>query len=79
MRDIDLTQIPFSKVIRVLKKRRAHLLERISSSESDLTYDKSEAKCLAYAIAVMCALRNTKWFCGTLESNRDRRDEEDDV
>lgn len=77
MENINLEQIPFNKTIKTLKKRRNHLRERIEVSDKDLSFDKQEKRALEYAIAVLCALKNCKFFCGTLERSRSQLDEED--
>lgn len=79
MENINLEQIPFNKVLKTLKKRRKHLRARIEGSEKRLTFDEQEARALDYAIATFYALRNTKWFCGTLEQSREILLENDDL
>lgn len=79
MENTDLTKMPINKVVKTLKRRRKHLLDRIRSSDIDLTYDKQEASALSYAIAVMCSLKNCKFILSTLETNRSLIDENEDL
>lgn len=72
MADINLERIPFSKTISALKHRRDHLKKRIEESDIDLSFDKRELMALHYCIALMYALRNCKWLCGTLEASRSK-------
>ena len=41
------------KHIKVLTKRRDHLLKRIQDSDKDLTYDKQELSALNFALQVL--------------------------
>lgn len=43
-----------------LEKRYIYLLERINSSEFDLSFDKAEASALSWAIEILHKLREEK-------------------